>query len=38
MMKAKFDSKNLIIQLCMKGMAFEESDYLNEAVKVFREA
>ena len=31
----KFDPRNPIIQLCMKGMALEESGNLDDAMDVF---
>lgn len=37
-MSVQFDPHNSIIQLCMKGMAFEESGHLDAAIKAFREA
>lgn len=37
-MSVKFDPRNPIIQLCMKGMALEESGNKDEAVETFQEA
>jgi tetratricopeptide (TPR) repeat protein len=37
-MSAKFDPRNPIIQLCMKGMALEESGNLDDAMDVFLKA
>ena len=37
-MRMKFDPSNPIIQLCMKGMALEESGDLDDAIEVFLEA
>ncbi|AGY80809.1 NAD(+)--rifampin ADP-ribosyltransferase [Carnobacterium inhibens] len=37
-MRMKFDPSNPIIQLCMKGMALEESGNLDDAIEAFIEA
>ena len=37
-MRMKFDPSNPIIQLCMKGMALEESGNLDDAIEAFLEA
>ena len=37
-MSAKFDPRNPIIQLCMKGMAMEESGDLDGAMDIFLKA
>ena len=37
-MRMKFDPSNPIIQLCMKGMALEESGNLKDAIEAFLEA
>ncbi len=37
-MSMKFDPSNLIVQLCMKGMALEESGNLDDAIEAFLEA
>ena len=37
-MRMKFDPSNPIIQLCMKGMALEESGNLEDAIEAFLEA
>ena len=37
-MSVKFDPRNPVIQLCMKGMVLEESGNLGDAINVFYEA
>lgn len=37
-MRMKFDPSNPVIQLCMKGMALEESGNLDDAIEIFLKA